>query len=136
MYKTMHNLRNRSKDKKGFTLAELLIVVAIIAVLVAIAVPIFSGQVEKAKEAADAANLRAAYAIAAVQAIGADGADAVKGDTTVIITQADEGWDYVDDIAGIDPDVDTYGIDKVTDGDKVQVSVVDGKIKFTIVTTP
>lgn len=33
--------------KKGFTLAELLIVVAIIAVLVAISIPIFSSQLEK-----------------------------------------------------------------------------------------
>ena len=136
MYKTMHNLKNRSKDKKGFTLAELLIVVAIIAVLVAIAVPIFSGQLEKAKEAADAANLRAAYAIAAVQAIGDEGDDVVKGDTTVIITQAEAGWKYVDDIAGIDPDDAANGINGVTDGAKVQVSVADGKIKFTVTTTP
>ena len=69
MYKTMHNLKNRSKDKKGFTLAELLIVVAIIAVLVAIAIPIFTGQLERAKEAADMANIRAAYAEACVKAI-------------------------------------------------------------------
>ncbi len=50
------------KNKKGFTLAELLVVVAIIAVLVAIAIPVFSAATTKAKEAADAANLRGAYA--------------------------------------------------------------------------
>ncbi len=50
------------KNKKGFTLAELLIVVAIIAVLVAISIPIFTSQLEKSREATDAANLRAAYA--------------------------------------------------------------------------
>ena len=49
-------------NKKGFTMAELLIVVAIIAVLVAIAIPVFTTQLEKAKDATDAANLRAAYA--------------------------------------------------------------------------
>lgn len=49
-------------NKKGFTLAELLIVVAIIAVLVAIAIPVFSSQLEKAREATDAANIRSAYA--------------------------------------------------------------------------
>ena len=35
------------KRNKGFTLAELLIVVAIIAVLVAISIPIFKNQLEK-----------------------------------------------------------------------------------------
>ena len=50
------------KNEKGFTLAELLIVVAIIGVLVAISIPIFTSQLEKARDATDAANLRAAYA--------------------------------------------------------------------------
>lgn len=49
-------------NKKGFTLMEMLIVVAIIAVLVAIAIPVFNGALTKSKEAADVANLRAAYA--------------------------------------------------------------------------
>lgn len=51
-------------NQKGFTLAELLIVVAIIAVLVAISIPIFSSQLEKSKENTDIANLRAAKAAA------------------------------------------------------------------------
>ena len=48
-------------NKKGFTLAELLIVVAIIAVLVAISIPIFTAQLNKAKYAADEANARSIY---------------------------------------------------------------------------
>ncbi len=48
--------------KKGFTLAELLIVVTIIAILVAIGIPIFNSQLEKSKEATDAANIRSKYA--------------------------------------------------------------------------
>ena len=50
------------KNNKGFTLAELLIVVAIIAVLVAIAIPVFTTQLEKSREATDMANVRSAYA--------------------------------------------------------------------------
>ncbi len=50
------------KNNKGFTLAELLIVVAIIAVLVAIAIPVFTSQLEKSRESTDAANIRSAYA--------------------------------------------------------------------------
>ncbi len=49
-------------NKKGFTLMEMLIVVAIIAVLVAIAIPTFNGALTKSKEAADVANIRAEYA--------------------------------------------------------------------------
>ena len=59
-------MQNTKKHKnirtEGFTLTELLIVVAIIGVLVAISIPIFSGQLEKAREATDAANIRSAYA--------------------------------------------------------------------------
>ncbi len=49
-------------NKKGFTLAELLVVVAIIGVLVAISIPIFTNQLKKAKLATNQANARAAYA--------------------------------------------------------------------------
>lgn len=55
-------MKKTLRNKKGFTLAELLIVVAIIAVLVAIAIPIFSSQLEKAREATDEANIRSLYA--------------------------------------------------------------------------
>ena len=50
------------QNRKGFTLAELLIVVAIIAVLVAVAIPVFTSQLEKSREATDIANVRSAYA--------------------------------------------------------------------------
>lgn len=49
-------------NKKGFTLAELLIVVAIIGVLVAISIPIFTSQLEKSRDAVTLSNVRAAYA--------------------------------------------------------------------------
>jgi prepilin-type N-terminal cleavage/methylation domain-containing protein len=54
----------KNAKKLGFTLAELLVVVAIIAVLVAVSIPIFTAQIEKARAAADAANVRAAKAAA------------------------------------------------------------------------
>lgn len=50
------------KEKKGFTLAELLVVVAIIGVLVAVSIPIFTSQLRKATLATNQANARAAYA--------------------------------------------------------------------------
>lgn len=59
-------------NKKGFTLAELLIVVAIIAVLVAVAIPVFTAQLEKSREATDIANLRSAYATASAAYLSGD----------------------------------------------------------------
>lgn len=53
-------------NKKGFTLAELLIVISIIAILISIAIPAFSGALDSAKVQADHANMRSAYSIAQV----------------------------------------------------------------------
>lgn len=62
----------KKMNQKGFTMAELLIVVAIIAVLVAIAIPIFTTQLEKSREATDEANIRAAYAEVTAAALSED----------------------------------------------------------------
>lgn len=51
-----------AKRDHGFTLMEMLIVVAIIAVLVAVAIPTFSSQLHKARVATDWANVRSYYA--------------------------------------------------------------------------
>ena len=45
------------RKNRGFTLAELLIVVAIIAVLVAVSIPIFTAKLEKSREETDIANM-------------------------------------------------------------------------------
>ena len=52
------------KNKKGFTLAELLIGVAIIGVLVAISIPIFSSQLKKARFAVNQSDARSAMSAA------------------------------------------------------------------------
>ncbi len=50
------------EDRSGFTLAELLIVVAIVAVLVAIAVPVFTSSMDSANQATVDANIRSVRA--------------------------------------------------------------------------
>lgn len=52
----------KRKNKKGFTLMEMLIVIGIIAILIAIAIPTFSSSQKKAKYTADLANVRSWYA--------------------------------------------------------------------------
>lgn len=79
------------KNNKGFTLAELLIVVAIIAVLVAIAIPVFSTQLEKSREATDVANVRSAYAGLMTDYI-TDPASAANMSAVVSAKQAQTGW--------------------------------------------
>ena len=51
-----------AKRNHGFTLVEMLIGAAIIAVLVAVAIPTFSSQLHKARVATDWANVRSYYA--------------------------------------------------------------------------
>ena len=60
-------MMKKIKLKKGFTLAELLIVVAIVGILVAISIPLFSAQTKKAVIAANKANIRAAKAAATAE---------------------------------------------------------------------
>ena len=64
MKKFKLNLKKKL-NRKGFTLAELLVVVAILGILVAISVPLFSSRLEAAKKSTDEANARAAKAVAA-----------------------------------------------------------------------
>jgi type IV pilus assembly protein PilA len=54
------------KSKKGFTLIELVVVIAILGILAAILVPVISGFIETAKQATDNANARLVYQSAAM----------------------------------------------------------------------
>lgn len=55
----IERLRRRLKQQDGFTLMELMIVVVILGVLTGIAVPTYTGIVDRARDAADAANVQA-----------------------------------------------------------------------------
>ena len=83
--KLQKRLRN---EESGFTLIELLIVVVIIGVLLAIAVPSYLGFKDRAERRAAAANVRAA--IPSVEAYYADNGTYV-GMTTTTLKLIDKG---------------------------------------------
>ena len=70
--------------RAGFTLMEMLIVIAIIAVLIAIAIPIFSSQLEKTREATDLTNVRSAYAQVSTEAL--------LGNSEITVTVDTDNW--------------------------------------------
>lgn len=66
----MFKLLNKKKNNKGFTLVELVIVIAILALLVGLLAPQYTKYVEKTRKAADADNLE--EMVKAVQVYEAD----------------------------------------------------------------
>lgn len=136
-------------NKKGFTLMEMLIVVAIIAILVAIAIPTVTTALENSREATDAANIRAAYAEVMVKAMTSEttdvdnGAYTIKYDdsaktytATITLTQKKDGWQNssITNIAG--EKIVTSGssaLNSVKSGEKVTIvyKEADNSVTFT-----
>ncbi len=110
----------------GFTLAELLVVVAIIAVLVAVSIPIFAGQTEKAKNAVCEANRRSL--LAAYRA--SEMSDIDKTVTDWVKTAAEEcgGQASNNSVTGLCPEDGTYLVLAGEDGSVTITCSVHGDI--------
>ncbi|MBR5341380.1 MAG: hypothetical protein IK151_05590 [Erysipelotrichaceae bacterium] len=103
--------------------------------MVAISIPIFSAQLEKAKEATDLANIRSAYAECSAAVLsetddGANGVTYTEADGTasksVAIKQATSGWLSSGEIVGNDYGTGATSTNKIPDvkvGDSVTVTV-------------
>lgn len=124
----------KKMNKKGFTLAELLIVVAIIAVLTAIAIPVFGTQLEKSREATDLANVRAAYAEQVTAFLGGDGSTAIDP-IEVPAKQTQASWQTANNAATTTIAEGQTGsgitVPAKTDNYTVSVNATDGSITVT-----
>lgn len=113
----MHIDKNKNK---GFTLVELVIVVAILAILVGILAPAYSKYVERSAESTDLENVRTAYGEVMIAAEIEEEKDVLK---VVPLKQKKAGWQSSNtvSIAGIshsngDPDTDHWKGDPVAGG--------------------
>ena len=98
----------KKMNKKGFTLIEMLVVIAIIAVLVSIVIPTVMSSTNKADAAATAANLRS-----------------LKAEITTSILTGDGAW--------ADVDLKTAGDVTLSEAQKAAVAkALDDATKFTL----
>lgn len=86
MLQKLNNLRN----KKGFTLVELIVVLVILAILAAILIPSLSGYIQKANDRANMAEARSALMACqtlASESYGKNGAPAVDPATAKTLAE-------------------------------------------------
>jgi type IV pilus assembly protein PilA len=109
-------IQNRTRDDKGFTLIELMVVVLIIAILIAIAIPTFLGMRRRAQDRAAQSDLRNGYT--AAKAFFTDD-ESYTGFTAAVALESEPSLDWEDG----PPAVDTreVGIDESTAGTTLQL---------------
>lgn len=84
------------KSKKGFTLVELMVVIIILGILVAIAIPIYNNVTKSAKENACKANIRTIQS--AVQMYQADHDGKLPSSLRDLVSESESGTKYIDEL--------------------------------------
>ena len=89
-----YGVKKMKNKNRGFTIIELLIVVAIISILASIGIPVFSNSLEKSRESVDIANVRAAYA----EVMTSANLGEVATVKIVHLSQKKDGWQSMDPV--------------------------------------
>lgn len=128
--KLMQKLRNARKDKKGFTLTEMIVVLVIIVILIALLVPTLVGYIDKAKEKSVMAEGK--MVLTAAQTVvsekygeskkldGTGVTDANPGTCTYTVAKANE--------TGTDNKGEIAKLAEMTKNGSATISVVDYKV--------
>lgn len=88
----------KKMNKKGFTIVELVIVIAVIAILAAVLIPTFTGIIKKAQDSAVIQEANAAYKMYVAEVDYADGATAAQD----LVIKVDDKYVAVKDAQMID----------------------------------
>ena len=107
----------KTNTKKGFTIIELVIVIAVIGILAAVLIPTFSGVIEKANESAAMQAARNEYEL-----FLAEHAAEMKGTEKLIIVTGDYQFEVVDGQFNATPLA-------------TKVTIAEGAVDWTKVTT-
>lgn len=93
LFRRFDRQTQKAKRSRAFTLMEMLIVVAIIAILIAIAIPVFSSQLEKSRLSVCEANRRSLLSLVYAQSDleSSDPQAALKASFQANYTQSDDG---------------------------------------------
>lgn len=130
----MEQLKAKLKKQGGFTMVELLIVVAIIAILVAVSIPMMNSALEKTRHAVDQANERDAIALAMAEYV--TGGDSALGTYHYIVESQHQGYLGDKDATtptGVTPKCQCNG--EMTEPLTVTIAAPTGNAKVPTVTT-